>query len=348
MKVGVITDTHFGVYKGSSVFLESSLKFFRNFLIPELKKRNINTIFHCGDMFDNRSSLDIKVINEVLKLFREDLKEFNVYIVVGNHDSVFKNTIEVNSVEVLRGYENVKVISEPTVFGNVGFVPWVVDKSNFESFINENKPEIVVGHFEIFGGKFLGTVDKNKDHIHPDFFDGKTKLVLSGHYHTRSEIKTPNCSIHYIGNCYHLDRGDEGEQRGMCILDTESFELEFVDDYAALKYIKLVYPQSYTQELIEGNIINVHVDISKEGYNEKDFGEYVSGIESFNPSIPPYVRIERTNFEEVAPIDISGTGSTIDILFEYVNQLNLENNLKEKIQEKAEKIYKKIKKEEIK
>ena len=348
MKVGVITDTHFGVYKGSSVFLESSLRFFRNFLIPELKKRNIDTIFHCGDLFDNRSSLDIKVINEVLKLFREDLKDFKVYIIVGNHDSVFKNTIEINSVEVLRGYSNVNVISEPSLIENVGLVPWIVDKENFESFMKTNKPEITLGHFEIFGGKFSGAIDKNKEHISPDFFDETTKLVLSGHYHTRSEIKSAKCSIHYIGNCYHLDRGDEGEPRGMCILDTETLKIDYVDDYAALKYVKLTYPQIYSKEIIEGNIINVHVDISKEDYNEKVFGEYVSNIETFNPSIPPYVRIERTNYEEVAPIDISGTGSTIDILFEYIDQLKIEETLKNKIKDKADIIHKKVKKEEIK
>jgi predicted MPP superfamily phosphohydrolase len=98
-----------------SLFLDSAMRFFREFVIPEMRSRGVDTLIHAGDMFDNRSSIDIKVLNEVFRLFRDDLEDFQIYCIVGNHDTVYKNSIEVNSVETLRGFPNVHVVSSPVM-----------------------------------------------------------------------------------------------------------------------------------------------------------------------------------------------------------------------------------------
>lgn len=335
-KVGILTDTHFGVYKGSSLFLDSAMRFFREFVIPEMRSRGVDTLIHAGDMFDNRSSIDIKVLNEVFRLFRDDLEDFQIYCIVGNHDTVYKNSIEVNSVETLRGFLNVHVVSSPVMVGDIALVPWVVNKDNFWLFMRDNKPKVTVGHFEITGGKTNSSgYDSNPDHLNPNDFDGFTKMVISGHYHHRSVMNLPNCDIHYIGNCYHLNRGDACSDRGMVFLDVDKMQLEYVNDVnVAMRYCKLRFPDKYNKEEISGNIVDIHVDIDSEDYNEKDFGNYVSGVESCSPAVPPYVRIERTGTVTVESVDMSGAGSVIDILNEYVRCIKLDDETRKKVTEK--------------
>lgn len=345
MNVALLTDTHFGVSKSSQVFLESSLAWFRDFFIPRLKALNINTIYHLGDLFDNRSSLDIRVLNEVLKLFREDLKDFNIFILVGNHDSTFRDRIDINSVECLREFSNVRIIDSPKLIldGKVALVPWVVNKDEFDKFMTENKPDITCGHFEVMCGK----IKDNKDSIDPNYFVDKTKLVLSGHYHNRQDIKYVGGTIRYIGNTYHLTRTDIGEERGFAILNTDTSELEFINDESvALKYLRVKYPCEISKELVDGNIVDVYVDISEEGYDEKEFNKYVSNIESYGTVLPPNVKIERTDIVRVENFDVSGSTSTRDILSSYVAGLNIDPILKEKVDNKINLLYDKIEKEE--
>ena len=345
MNVALLTDTHFGVSKSSQVFLESSLAWFRDFFIPRLKALNINTIYHLGDLFDNRSSLDIRVLNEVLKLFREDLKDFNIFILVGNHDSTFRDRIDINSVECLREFSNVQIIDSPKLIldGKVALVPWVVNKDEFDKFMTENKPDITCGHFEVMCGK----IKDNKDSIDPNYFVDKTKLVLSGHYHSRQDIKYVGGTIRYIGNTYHLTRTDIGEERGFAILNTDTSELEFINDESvALKYLRVKYPCEISKEFVDGNIVDVYVDISEEGYDEKEFNKYVSNIESYGTVLPPNVKIERTDIVRVENFDVSGSTSTRDILSSYVAGLNIDPILKEKVNNKINLLYDKIEKEE--
>ena len=58
MKVGIITDQHFGSHKGSQVYLDYYSEFYENIFFPWLKKNKITTLLDLGDTFDNRKSID--------------------------------------------------------------------------------------------------------------------------------------------------------------------------------------------------------------------------------------------------------------------------------------------------
>lgn len=350
MKVALVTDTHFGVFKGNQVFLSSSLRYFREFVVPTLKKHGIGTLIHLGDMFDNRSSLDIKVMNEVYKLFREDLKDFSIHILVGNHDSAYRDRIDVNSVESLREFYNVEIIDEPKMIldGKVALVPWITNFESFDKFMLESKPFITLGHFEILGGKINSFgVDKNDSSVDPNYFSGKTKFLFSGHYHHRSTLKVPDCKIVYIGNAYHLSRSAIGESKGITILDTDTGEFEFIDDESvSVKYVKVIYPEELKVSVIKGNLVDIHVNINNEEYNEKSFGEYVSAVESMEPAQPPYVKFERVDLEKEHQFDVDGASSIKELLIDYVSELTLDDKLKSRVIEKIKMLYANIENEE--
>ena len=341
MKIAKITDNHFGVSKGSNLFLQSSLAWFKDFFIPELKKRNIDTIVHLGDLFDNRSSLDIKVLNEVLSLFRNELSEFKIHLIVGNHDIAYRDRIDVNSIECLRGFPNVTIIDKNTMLdADIALCPWVVNKDELVSFLVENKPKVVLGHFEVLTGKIKDSVDG----IPPSLFTG-VKYVYSGHYHSRSVVKYKDGEVRYIGSCYHLNRSDIGEERGFSILDTDTFESELVkNNEISIKFVEIEYPQVLNADDIRGNMIDLKVDISKEGYNEKEFNDYVAMLESLNPSAPPTIKVYRTDIRVIEDFDMSGATSTKEILIRYVKSLKYDWVLEEKILAKIELLYRKLEK----
>ncbi len=103
MKVAIITDTHFNFKKGNKVFHEYFEKFYKNVFFPTLKKYNVDTVIHMGDIFDNRKATDYWSIDWTKRVILEPLKKYKVYLTVGNHDIFYKNTTELNSPILLMG-----------------------------------------------------------------------------------------------------------------------------------------------------------------------------------------------------------------------------------------------------
>lgn len=65
-----------------------------------------------GDWFHSRSLLDTNTINVSLKLVQALAKGRRLYLICGNHDSYFKNTTDVNSINIFRDCPNVKVVDK--------------------------------------------------------------------------------------------------------------------------------------------------------------------------------------------------------------------------------------------
>ena len=82
----MIADLHFGIKKADTTFMESQLRFFREQFVPELNASGIKTIWILGDVFDTRQTINTMTINRVIELFRDTLKDFDINIIVGNHD----------------------------------------------------------------------------------------------------------------------------------------------------------------------------------------------------------------------------------------------------------------------
>ena len=106
--IAILADVHFGY--SNYEFLDSELRFFREVMIPELKRRGIKKIIQLGDLFENRRHLDVYVMNKIHDLFENDLKDFDIYIFFGNHDVFYKNSNEIHSFKFLKKFKNVTVI----------------------------------------------------------------------------------------------------------------------------------------------------------------------------------------------------------------------------------------------
>jgi len=241
MKIAIISDTHFGARNDSPIFLNYSLDYFENIFFPYLVQNGIKNVIHMGDLFDRRKYINFSTLSNVNKRFMSKFEEHGIdlHITFGNHDVFYKNSNEVNSITELFGigYPHVKIYDEPSeiAFDGVciGIVPWITS-DNFEEcvqFITNNSCSVLCGHFEINGFEVMAGI-RHEGGVE-SFIFGNYDKVLSGHFH----LKQTHKNIHYLGTQYQLSFADVGSKKGFHVLDTDTRELEFIENKDNLFYL---------------------------------------------------------------------------------------------------------------
>ena len=244
MKIAFITDLHFGVRNDSSIFLEHFQNFYSNVFFHYLIENDIKDCIILGDVFDRRKYTNHKIIKAIRDILFDPLADYgiNVKVLVGNHDSTFKNSIELNTLDLLLShYLNVEIIERPIdiiVNGMAMFcaIPWICQDNYDESIrlIERTKSPILLGHLELSGFEFhRGQV--SKEGFDPSLFK-KFDHVFSGHYHHRST----RGNITYLGTPYEMTWHDYNDPKGFHIFDTGTFNLEFIENPIKL-FIRLEY-----------------------------------------------------------------------------------------------------------
>ena len=250
MKICILGDTHFGMRGDSLDFHNHIEKFYTNVFFPYLKENNINTVFQMGDLFDRRKFINFNSLYMCRKYFFDKLQENNIilFTILGNHDVAFKNTLEVNSPQlILRDYDNITIFDS---FQTIDFdgipidvIPWLCDDNEDKIFeeIKSTKSQICLGHFELQGYEMErglyshAGLDKQKL--------SKYDLVLSGHYHHKSFDN----HIFYVGTPTEITWSDYKGNKGFHILDTHTREMEFVSNPYRMFY-KINYDDSISEE----------------------------------------------------------------------------------------------------
>jgi DNA repair exonuclease SbcCD nuclease subunit len=326
MKVALITDTHYNFKKANKAFHDYFLEFYSNIFFPYLEENNIKTVVHLGDAFDNRRGIDYWAFEWAKKNVYDRFKELGitVYNIVGNHDAYYKNTNEINSIDTLLDvYDNVIKINTPKTFHIDGveaaFLPWICQENQEETFklLNETTADIVFGHLELSGFSVY------PGHVHESGMDkkifNKFKLVFSGHYHTRSN----DGKIFYLGNPYQMFWNDFDDKRGFNIFDTETFELNFVENPFRM-FEKIYYDDSldvdeYDFSQYKNKIVKV---IIKQKTNELYFDKFIEKLINQNPL--ELKVIENSSFDENFSCDDIEVEDTLSLLDKYVEEAKLD------------------------
>jgi len=328
-RVCLISDSHFGIKKGSDVFIESQLRFFKEQFVPYLKEQGISTIFFLGDLFDNRNSLNIKIKNDIFDLFENYLIDFEIYLIIGNHDAYYNTNINIHSLKFFSKFQNINIIDKTTTIQkankNILLSPWIVDFLEFKKELVDSV-DLCFGHFDIKGFHF----DKfrlSEHGIDPTIFPKNCKKVFTGHFHTRSKQTINNTEIVYIGSPYQLSRADIAEERGFVVIDLDTNKYEFINNNKSLKYIKLKYPEMFTKNRIKNNIIDIHINKS-EIYEEDKIHKYIETVESYYPAeYPNTFIIDDSDFNSNLNGNNINIDSITDLIKIYVDSLNIENKI---------------------
>ena len=247
MKLAIINDSHWGARSDSQIFLEYFTDFFREQFFPYLKENNIDTVIHLGDLMDRRKFVNFNTLNVVRNEFMEPLLlgNISVHCILGNHDTFYKNTNDLNSINELFGdrYSKFFIYQSPTdlEFDGVaiGMVPWVntENREGTLEYLKNTKSNIIFGHFELNGYEVMRGLP----------FDGgmsdeclrRFDMVLSGHFHSKSNQN----NVTYLGTQYQITFSDLNDRKGFHVFDTDTRELEFIEN-PRKKFFKISYDDS--------------------------------------------------------------------------------------------------------
>lgn len=256
----MITDTHFGIHPmKQDKWLKMQTTWFNDFLVPFLRKhyREGDVLCMLGDVFDNRTSINIKVMNMVIEMFQTLGSIMPVHILVGNHDMWAMNNTDICSTASIRHIPNINLYTQPTqvMFGNssVLMCPWITSKNTEHDILKSSKADYLFTHSDLKGVRtqLYPTRPHNRNILELKDFES-FKRVFSGHIHINQTIG----NFTFIGSPYHLDRNDIGNTKGIYVFDPDKNESMFVENTLSPQYQKITIKEESDLDRIDKQSCN--------------------------------------------------------------------------------------------
>jgi DNA repair exonuclease SbcCD nuclease subunit len=323
MKVAIVTDTHYGCKKGSKHLHDYFELFYKNVFFPALEENNVEAVIHMGDAFDSRKSIDYQSLEWSKRVVFDPLKNYDVHMIIGNHDTYYKNTNSVNSPELLlQTYSNIRTYSDPTEV-NIGglkilFIPWINQENEAKTLklIEKTTSKCAMGHLECQG--FRVNRQLIMEHgLESKLFE-KFDRVYSGHYHTRSN----NGRIFYLGNPYEMYWTDVNDTRGFHIFDTKTLEHTPINNPYKLFY-NIYYEdtpyQIFDTTEYKNKIVKV---IVRKKSKPKDFEKFIDKL--YMSGIQDLKIVENFDIQENEDFEIDEEENTMSILNRYIDEAEFE------------------------
>lgn len=298
MKIAIINDTHCGIKNGSDVYLDNAEAFYSKVFFPYLEEHNIDTILHLGDYYDHRRFVNFKALERNRHMFLDVIREKGIHmsIIPGNHDVYYKNTNSLCSLKELLGHytDCVSIYMDPVDLHisssnfadahidekniTVGLVPWICDDNEKKciDFIQNTKSQVLFGHFELAGFKFMANANIKSHGMGIDIFN-RFDAVYSGHYHTKSS----QSNVTYLGTQVELTWSDAHDPKYFHVFDPETREIEAIRNPHIL-FKKLYYSDDEQSDFsdITGKYVKVIVSDKNDHYA---FDKYIDKVQALNP-----------------------------------------------------------------
>lgn len=266
-KVAIVGDIHIGNNKNNPIFHDIVLKY-GEWLKKELNDRGIDTIWQLGDIFHDRVSINLLTLNTAYKFF-DILQNFNITIVVGNHDSFYLHNSSIHSLSFLKKWPNIFVADVPVVTKDgVALCPWGTSIND----INKNK--ITLGHFEIQAFAMNANKICTKGLRALDLMN-KCDILFSGHFHKPQERQYDGKPLIYAGSCFQQNWGESGEDKFFYILDTETLEYEKIENKMSPRFEYIKTEDDYNK--VENNFISIDI------FDLEDEFDIVNKFEKMKP-----------------------------------------------------------------
>lgn len=296
-------DIHLQPFSNDTIELENGIRLKLQELLNSIRqlldyavKNEIETVIFGGDIGHHRSTIHTRPFYLFISLLMEYKDKITYKFIPGNHDG-HPQFLGENCVSLLSGYENIDVFMEPTVEGNITYIPDGTDMYN--DIKNAKGTDILVSHFPLSeaatdSGLKVTTKFSKKDLK-------KFKLVLIGDYHTHQTI---DGFIHYPGTLIPMNKGEKGA-KGFIVFDDETLETEFVEVTGFRKYVEI--------EITEETSAKELKSIIKESTESNDFLTVRNTLQSIPTSLKSVVK-DVTVIDDYEPEEIMrGISSAMQI-----------------------------------
>lgn len=262
-KIAIFSDLHLGIHNNSTEWHQIALEW-SDWFVSELDKREIKTIVFCGDYYHNRDVINVLTLNVGIEIVNKLLQNGRVlHMLTGNHCNYFKSRTDVHSLSIFKGRHNVHIYDTLQYINLDGrtaaMVPWGVDINTLHA------ADILFGHLEIETFKMndytpclhgINVLDLIKH----------SKNVVSGHFHYHNNREVKGKNVLYCGNPFQMDFGDSNNTKGIYLYDTDTENLEFIENTLSPKYHKidlsaLIKIPKRVSEIFKNNYVKLTLDL---------------------------------------------------------------------------------------
>jgi len=334
MKIALITDTHFGARNDSQAFAKHFYQFYNKVFFPYLDEHDIKTVVHLGDIVDRRKYINYTSARLLREALIKPLHKRNIeaHFLIGNHDTYFKNTNDINSLNELysnNSYPNIHIYAnEPEAVDFDGceilLTPWICS-GNYErsmEVISNTSAQILFGHLELKGFEmYKGAIN---NHGFDSTVFSNFDIVCSGHFHHKSTVG----NINYLGAPYQITWSDYDDPRGWHIFDTDTRTLEFIPNPMTM-FAKIHYDDSNTtMELVVNQDFDQYKDkyvkvIIREKTNPYWFDIFIDKLEKAGPHnvqvVEDHLHLDLESDDEI----VNEAEDTMTILSKYIDALDI-------------------------
>jgi DNA repair exonuclease SbcCD nuclease subunit len=306
-----VTDTHLGLSKSSDLWHNITLNLF-NDIRDYCIRNDINTIIHLGDFFHDRKSLNTKT-QEIAHLIAKMFEGRKLYIIIGNHDTFYKNQLYPTTLEFLKSYSWITIVDEVIHVDELTLCPW--------GKIPQYQGSYCCGHFELSG------FHMNNSYVCEHGTDPNTlkefEHVYSGHFHTPST----KGNITYLGSAFPQSFHDVGSPRGY--YEFEDGNLKFIEFTGSPKFIKC-NTINYKDFDLKNNIVKVTFI---EDYGNVENQKIIDEINSMEP-----LKLD-VNFEKIVSedntkleLEVSDLPNHRDLISKFIDDVSkLPKNIDKKL-----------------
>lgn len=263
-------DIHFGVH-GRLDDISWATRVIREYA----KQNDIENIFVLGDLFHDRKSIEIDVMNEVINIFDDKNYDQRWITFPGNHDMFLRHSWTINSLKPLN--RHLTVIEDVKIVVLDGQRYWILPFIQYEKAYNRvlrkieeqwQEGDVLLTHIGV-NGAILNTCFLMKDWESVNFSTSKFQHVFTGHFHSKQQV---HHNVWYPGSPipFKFDEGDV--PHGFYVFDPNNKSLKFVNIWkAGLHYFgpDTPLPPQFTTIIDEGlpektkdDIFNSHVRVA--------------------------------------------------------------------------------------
>jgi len=274
-KVLLYSDIHISQHKKSYERLNDCLAVLE-WTFVTARQHQVKNIIFAGDLFQDRQKIDVITYSKTFDILLNNCTgEFNLFLLLGNHDLWYHDKWDVSSVLPFSALPNVTVINRPStkIIADIPvyFLPYTHDPithlKKLLASASDKHFKTLIGHLACHGATLNSLYNTYSDviiehdgemvQVGEEVFAGWDKVWL-GHYHCSQKIGK---NIEYIGSPLQLTFGEAFQDKHIIIYDLVNGKAEYVENTFSPKHIISTEEDIFKHE-IGNNFIRINTNIA--------------------------------------------------------------------------------------